>query len=107
MTAPVAVFSKADLSSWADSRKHRAGCPAYRPGVLDGTAGGGHRGMTCRTAPGAPPAGPLDILLLDYLGYLPQGTDESEGLFTLIAERCEPPPGRRARSEEETAEEQP
>ena len=63
--------------------------------------------MTCRTAPRAPSAGQLDILLLDDLGYLPRGADESEVLFTLIAECYEPPPGRRARSEEETAEEQP
>ena len=31
----------------------------------------------------------LDFLLLDDLGYLPQGTEESEVLFTLIAERYE------------------
>ena len=30
-----------------------------------------------------------DFLLLDDLGYLPQGAEESEVLFTLIAERCE------------------
>ena len=30
-----------------------------------------------------------DFLLLDYLGYLPQGAEESEVLFTLIAERYE------------------
>ena len=102
MIAPVAVLSKADLSSWADSREHRG----WVPGVPDGTADGGHRGRTCRTAPGAPPAGKLDILLLDDLVYLLRGTEESEALFTLIAERYEPPPGRRARSEEETAEEQ-
>ena len=63
----------------------------------------------------AEPAAPLrrrrqpdifDFLLLDDLGYLPRGTDESEALFTLIAERYEPPRCRRARSEEETAEEQ-
>ena len=29
----------------------------------------------------------FDFLLLDDLGYLPQGTEESEVLFTLIAER--------------------
>ena len=29
------------------------------------------------------------FLLVDDLGYLPQGTDESEVLFTLIAERYE------------------
>ena len=49
--------------------------------------------MTCRTAPGVPPAGQLDILLLDGPGYPPQGADESEVLLTLIAERCEPSPG--------------
>ena len=102
MNAPVAVSSKTDLSSWADSREHRG----WVPGVPDGTADGGHRGITCRTAPGAPPAGKLDILLLDDLVYLPRGAEESEALFTLIAERYEPAPGRRARSEEETAEEQ-
>ena len=85
MTAPVAVSSKTDLSSWADSRKHRV----WVPGVPDGTADGGQRSITCRTAPAAPPAGQLDILLLDDLVYLPQGTDESEALFTLIAERYE------------------
>ena len=31
----------------------------------------------------------FDFLLLDDLGYLPQGAEESEVLFTLIAERCE------------------
>ena len=31
----------------------------------------------------------FDLLLLDDLGYLPQGTEESEVLFTLIAERYE------------------
>ena len=31
----------------------------------------------------------FDFLLVDDLGYLPQGTDESEVLFTLIAERYE------------------
>ena len=31
----------------------------------------------------------FDFLLLDALGYLPQGTEESEVLFTLIAERYE------------------
>lgn len=31
----------------------------------------------------------FDFLLLDDLGYLPQGTEESEVLFTLIAERYE------------------
>ena len=45
--------------------------------------------MTCRTAPGVPPAGQLDILLLDGPGYPPQGADESEVLLTLIAERYE------------------
>ena len=34
-------------------------------------------------------AGQLRLLLLDDLGYLPQGAEESEGLFTLIAERYE------------------
>ena len=31
----------------------------------------------------------FDFLLLDDLGYLPQGAEESEVLFTLIAERYE------------------
>ena len=31
----------------------------------------------------------FDFLLLDDLGYLPQGAEESEVLFTLIAERHE------------------
>ena len=31
----------------------------------------------------------FDFLLIDDLGYLPQGTEESEVLFTLIAERYE------------------
>ena len=31
----------------------------------------------------------FDFLFLDDLGYLPQGTEESEVLFTLIAERYE------------------
>ena len=31
----------------------------------------------------------FDFLLLDDLGYLPQGAEESEILFTLIAERYE------------------
>ena len=31
----------------------------------------------------------FDFLLLDDLGYLPQGNEESEVLFTLIAERYE------------------
>ena len=31
----------------------------------------------------------FDFLLLDDLGYMPQGTEESEVLFTLIAERYE------------------
>jgi len=31
----------------------------------------------------------FDFLIIDDLGYLPQGTDESEVLFTLIAERYE------------------
>ena len=31
----------------------------------------------------------IDFLLIDDLGYLPQGTEESEVLFTLIAERYE------------------
>ena len=31
----------------------------------------------------------FDFLLLDDLGYLPQGTEESEVLFTLIAESYE------------------
>ena len=31
----------------------------------------------------------FDFLLLDDLGYLPQGADESEVLFTFIAERYE------------------
>ena len=42
----------------------------------------------------APPAAQLDnfdFLLLDDLGYLPQGAEESEVLFTLIAERYERP----------------
>ena len=30
-----------------------------------------------------------DLLVIDDLGYLPQGADESEVLFTLIAERYE------------------
>ena len=34
-------------------------------------------------------AGQLRLLLLDDLGYQPQGTEESEVLFTLIAERYE------------------
>ncbi len=33
--------------------------------------------------------GNFDFLLLDDLGYLPQGAEESEVLFTLIAERYE------------------
>ena len=33
--------------------------------------------------------GNYDFLLLDGLGYLPQGAEESEVLFTLIAERYE------------------
>ena len=35
----------------------------------------------------------FDFLLLDDLGYLPQGAEESEVLFTLIAERYEPVAG--------------
>ena len=31
----------------------------------------------------------FDLLVIDDLGYLPQGTEESEVLFTLIAERYE------------------
>ena len=31
----------------------------------------------------------FDLLIIDDLGYLPQGTEESEVLFTLIAERYE------------------
>jgi len=31
----------------------------------------------------------FDFLIIDDLGYLPQGTEESEVLFTLIAERYE------------------
>ncbi len=31
----------------------------------------------------------FDFLLVDDLGYLPQGTEESEVIFTLIAERYE------------------
>ena len=31
----------------------------------------------------------FDLLVIDDLGYLPQGADESEVLFTLIAERYE------------------
>ena len=31
----------------------------------------------------------VDFLIIDDLGYLPQGTDEAEVLFTLIAERYE------------------
>ena len=31
----------------------------------------------------------IDFLLIDDLGYLPQGAEESEVLFTLIAERYE------------------
>ena len=30
-----------------------------------------------------------DLLVIDDLGYLPQGAEESEVLFTLIAERYE------------------
>ena len=53
----------------------------------------------CRTS--SPPSGTwpcrrqlrkldsYDFLLLDDLGYLPQGAEESEVLFTLIAERYE------------------
>ena len=47
----------------------------------------------CRTC--WPPSGTwryrdnYDFLLLDDLGYLPQGAEESEVLFTLIAERYE------------------
>ena len=40
-------------------------------------------------APPAAQAGQLRLLLLDDLGYLPQGAEESEVLFTLIAERYE------------------
>ena len=35
----------------------------------------------------------FDFLFLDDLGYLPQGAEESEVLFTLIAERYEAVPG--------------
>ena len=31
----------------------------------------------------------FDLLVIDDLGYLPQGAEESEVLFTLIAERYE------------------
>ena len=31
----------------------------------------------------------FDLLVIDALGYLPQGAEESEVLFTLIAERYE------------------
>ena len=31
----------------------------------------------------------FDLLIIDDLGYLPQGAEESEVLFTLIAERYE------------------
>ena len=31
----------------------------------------------------------FDLLVIDDLGYLPQGAEESEALFTLIAERYE------------------
>ena len=31
----------------------------------------------------------IDLIIIDDLGYLPQGTDEAEVLFTLIAERYE------------------
>ena len=40
-------------------------------------------------APPAAQAGQLRFLLLDDLGYLPQSAEESEVLFTLIAERYE------------------
>ena len=40
-------------------------------------------------APATAQAGQLRLLLLDDLGYLPQGAEESEVLFTLIAERYE------------------
>ena len=33
--------------------------------------------------------GYFDLLIIDDLGYLPQGAEESEVLFTLIAERYE------------------
>ena len=33
--------------------------------------------------------GNFDLLVVDDLGYLPQGVEESEVLFTLIAERYE------------------
>ena len=50
--------------------------------------------MATDAEPAAPPRrlrkpDNFDFLLLDDLGYLPQGAEESEVLFTLIAERCE------------------
>ena len=51
------------------------------------------RTVATEAEPAAPPRGRkldnFDILLLDDPGYLPQGAEESEVLFTLIAERYE------------------
>ena len=61
---------------------------AIRPGL---PAGAGSAGS--QAGPGLPrqlrKLDSYDLLLLDDLGYLPQGAEESELLFTLIAERYE------------------
>ena len=59
-----------------------------RSGLPPG-AGTARRQARSGPAPPTAQAGQLDFLLLDDLGYLPQGAEESEVLFTLIAERYE------------------
>ena len=80
-----------------DPRPVRRGPPAGGVGTLGALrpglpAGAGPPGRQARPRPCRDNLRRLDsydFLLLDDLGYLPQGAEESEVLFTLIAERYE------------------
>ena len=80
------VLNRQLMVAWATFRSVTSAWTSLLRGQMPGWTGRVYRyaGSGC--------SGKLDnfdFLLLDDLGYLPQGAEESEVLFTLIAERYE------------------
>ena len=89
--------SEASALAWGDVQRWDDGSGWHHRGPLQDRRGGrwrrgGHHPAAMRALDLPRRLRKLDnfgFLLLDDLGYLPQGTEESEVLFTLIAERYE------------------